>query len=78
MKYYDLNPKSEETFENGLKIRSMYKIINTFPTSPDRRVPEAFYKVHTLERVWGYYPLYGARCEALWQKMVLGHFKRQK
>ena len=41
-------------------------------------VPEAFYTVRTLEGVWGYSSLYGARGEALWQKVVLGHFKGQK
>ena len=32
-----------------------------------RCVPEAFYKVHNLERACGYSLLYGARDEAQWQ-----------
>ena len=43
-----------------------------------RRVPVAFYNVPALERVWGNSSLYGDRGEALWQKMVLGHFKGLK
>ena len=38
-----------------------------------RCLPETFYRVPTLEGVW-WSPLYGARGEALWQKMVLEHF----
>ena len=53
----------------------MILVLNTYAT---RLVPEAFYRMRILEGVWGYSSLYGARGEALWQKMVLGHFKRLK
>ena len=43
-----------------------------------RCIPEAFYRVCTIERVLGYSTLYGARGEALWQKMVSGHSKGLK
>ena len=41
-------------------------------------VSGVFYRVRTLEGVWGYTFPYGIRGEALWQKMVLGHFKGLK
>ena len=38
-----------------------------------RRVPEAFYRVHTLEGSLDTHP-YGTSGEALWRKIVLEHF----
>ena len=43
-----------------------------------RNYPQARYCGVPLEWVWGYFSLYGARCEAMWQKMVLGHFRGLK
>ena len=43
-----------------------------------RQVPESFYRVCTLDGGLEYYPLYGVRGEALWQKMILGHSKGLK
>ena len=40
-----------------------------------RRVHETFDRVRTLEGVLGYSSLFGARGEALWQKIVLGYLK---
>ena len=44
--------------------------ISNIEVSSVGRVPGAFYRVRTFDGVRGYYPLYGARGEALWQKMV--------
>ena len=43
-----------------------------------KRIPEAFYRVRSLEWLWGVLPLCVARGEALWQNMVLVCFKGLK
>ena len=43
-----------------------------------RCVPDAFYRVRTLDGIWGLSPMYGVRGEACGKKIGLGHSKELK
>ena len=57
----------------GYSLELVMIIINQFKNwITYRRVPKAFYRVRILDRIWGYFPLYGTRGEVLWQELSYG------
>ena len=71
---YDQDIPQSQTADKPMasleKVNNQHHIVTS-----DQARSRAFYRVRTLEGFWGYSFPYGARGEALWQKMVLGHLK---